>query len=180
MSRFLLPCECGQKLQVTAAQAGEDLPCSCVRTVAVPTLRGMQSLERLESDAPPAAARQWSFRAGLGFFGLSIALVALLLVGLIHVVGPKWPTFPVDDSDPVDLSSPESIMHVLANITSLHRMPTMPELQQMKDDIHKYQFWHHQVCFWLEVAAGVGVVISTLSLVLPKRRGAPRPLPQRG
>jgi hypothetical protein len=175
MLRFLLPCQCGQKLQVSADQAGDEVPCACGRTVAVPTLRGLQSLERLQSDSPAsAAARQWNFRSGLGFLGLAISLVGLALVGVTFAVGPKRPAWPTETVEPVDLSSPESVMHALVGSIgntgiAPPRKPTGPELRQMQTDIIEYHFWR-ELRVWMAVVAGVGLLVAVVSRFLPKRR----------
>jgi len=43
---YLLPCSCGEKLVVDRSQAGLSKRCTCGRDVTVPTLRGLEQLER--------------------------------------------------------------------------------------------------------------------------------------
>ncbi len=87
--RFLLHCPCGQKVEVTGAQAGGRVACACGQTIDVPTLRELQSLERVEDGATPYRARNWSARHGLIFLGGSIAVVALIVSAWLQVNRPR-------------------------------------------------------------------------------------------
>jgi hypothetical protein len=83
MAHYLLPCTCGRRLTVTAAQAGDLLQCECGQRVEVPTLRHLAALEQVE-DAP-RRERTWGARQGLVFLGatlIGLAGAALLLLQL--------------------------------------------------------------------------------------------------
>jgi hypothetical protein len=81
--QYLLPCECGQTIPVTAAQAGRTLACECGRENKVPTLAGLQQLEPValpEGKSQPTA--QWSSTRGILFVvGVILALVGLGIGG---------------------------------------------------------------------------------------------------
>jgi hypothetical protein len=86
MAQYLLPCSCGQKVRVDAAQAGGRATCACGQTLNVPTLRGLKALETAPADnvaRQRAAGRQWSpLQGGLFSMGLVVFVVALGVVGL--------------------------------------------------------------------------------------------------
>ena len=80
-NHYLLPCSCGQRLRVAAAQAGGEATCACGRRLAVPTLRGLRELEPAAAGAPGKSAPGWSLAHGIAFSGgllLIIAGIALL------------------------------------------------------------------------------------------------------
>jgi hypothetical protein len=84
--QYLLPCECGAKVRVDAAQSGGTVPCACGRKLYVPTLRGLKQLElappdkTLERRAPD---RNWSQLQGAIFSsGLLAVIVCVVLLGL--------------------------------------------------------------------------------------------------
>jgi hypothetical protein len=90
MSRFLLPCACGQKHEVSSAQAGQRLTCSCGRQLDVPTLRELQSLERVDEKTPTmATARRWNARKGLVFLGLTLVVIAVGGRVWLHQTRPR-------------------------------------------------------------------------------------------
>jgi hypothetical protein len=78
--QYLLPCDCGRKCRVDAAQAGGTVACDCGKSLYVPTLRGLKQLEpapfekALDRSVP---ARNWSpLRGALFSLGLLVAVVA--------------------------------------------------------------------------------------------------------
>jgi hypothetical protein len=81
---YLLPCECGQKVRVGRAQAGQSVACTCGKSLSVPTLRGLGVLEAAPAEVKPeAAGRTWSPWQGAAFSGgLAVAAVALFLCAL--------------------------------------------------------------------------------------------------
>ncbi|HVA46066.1 MAG TPA: hypothetical protein VNH11_06800 [Pirellulales bacterium] len=80
-TNYLLPCACGKKTTVDAGQAGLNVRCQCGAELAVPTMRGLSSLERIE--AAPTVERgepavTWGPRQGLMFLGGTILAAASL------------------------------------------------------------------------------------------------------
>ena len=84
MAQYLLPCTCGEKVRVEAAQAGGQVACACGKTLSVPTLRGLRALEEAPADAAAAkraADRRWSPLQGILFSsGLLVTVIALGVV----------------------------------------------------------------------------------------------------
>lgn len=66
--RYLLKCECGIEHPVETAQAGDTLPCSCGRTVSIPSFRELRQLPPAAAGGPPKKAkRAWHPLQGLLF-----------------------------------------------------------------------------------------------------------------
>jgi hypothetical protein len=84
--QYLLPCECGAKVRVDAAQAGGTVPCGCGRKLYVPTFRGLKQLELAPPDKAlerRAPERNWSQLNGAIFTsGLLAAIAAGVLLAL--------------------------------------------------------------------------------------------------
>ena len=81
---YLLPCECGHKVRVGRAQAGQAVACDCGKTLRVPTLRGLRELEAAPAEKEsPTAGPVWSLWHGAAFSGgLAVAAVSLLLCAM--------------------------------------------------------------------------------------------------
>ena len=83
---FLVPCSCGEKLQVEISQAGEVLVCSCGRSLEIPALRSLRQLDSVSGPTRPSDHRRWSpsqgvlFVAGSAIFVVSLAAATFLLV----------------------------------------------------------------------------------------------------
>lgn len=84
---FYLPCPCGEKVQVTRAQAGQEVACVCGKEIAVPTIRGFASLEIAEekTDQRPA----WSpLRGMLLVLGVLLILASGVGFGAYMLLRP--------------------------------------------------------------------------------------------
>jgi hypothetical protein len=85
MAQYFLPCSCGERVRVEAAQAGGRVACACGKELVVPTLRGLKALEPAPLDqvaARRAAGRQWSrLQGGMFSLGLLVTVIALGIVG---------------------------------------------------------------------------------------------------
>src|SRR5947209_2018237 len=56
---YLLPCQCGEKLQVDASESGLIMKCGCGASLEVPTMRGLAQLERVTVEESAAPSRGW-------------------------------------------------------------------------------------------------------------------------
>jgi hypothetical protein len=87
--QHLLPCTCGHKTRISAAQAGAQVTCVCGQNLSVPTLRGIRQLEIAPPEAATKRSATWSpihgvlFASGLGI--ASIGAVFLAFFGLRYV-----------------------------------------------------------------------------------------------
>ena len=94
-THYLLPCACGKKTEIDAGQAGLNVRCDCGAQLAVPTMRGLSQLERVES--PSAQGRgetqqsSWGARQGVIFLGAVILLGALFPVAYQLYYYPQRP-----------------------------------------------------------------------------------------
>ena len=83
-AHYLLPCSCGNKVRVDVGQAGGQVACTCGKTLAVPTFRGLKQLE----VAPPQASdavdtRRWPpLYAGMFSIGLLVTLLSLIVIAV--------------------------------------------------------------------------------------------------
>jgi len=103
-TKYLLPCSCGDRIAVDAAQAGQRVRCSCGAELEVPTLMGLRKLE--PSVATPQGPRRnpiaWGPRQAL-----------MLLGAIIVILGASWaawclasrPRFVFDRLAPLDALS---------------------------------------------------------------------------
>ncbi len=91
-ARYLLPCGCGQKQPVSAAEAGQVIRCACGQKLEVPTLRALRQLEA----ATPESGKEtgWNLRKAVFVIGLVIAIGGALFALYCWQTGPR----PVDTS----------------------------------------------------------------------------------
>jgi hypothetical protein len=186
MPSFLLPCECGQKLEVTAAQAGQRLTCACGRAIDVPTLRGLQSLERTVSAAMPAQ-RRWGARQGLLFLGAAIAGASLIAAGWLQFTRPKelmiverlmprsdppsplvrdWPE-PMADFDTLSPADVWLTWRATTPAGADRRVLTLG-LFADNSETHLFLNWREwRLMVW--IIGGIGVAIIAVGLLIPAR-----------
>lgn len=67
--KYLLPCGCGESLQVDASQAGSKISCACGNELEVPTMRGLRDLAPVEVDDVRESNQDWSMTQGASFSG---------------------------------------------------------------------------------------------------------------
>jgi hypothetical protein len=80
-THYLLPCQCGKKTEVDSSQSGLNVRCACGTELAVPAMRGLSALERVEV-APQAVTSEpgpsWGTHQAMAFLGSTIVVVAAL------------------------------------------------------------------------------------------------------
>ncbi len=89
--QYLLPCSCGQKLPVDAAQAGSRVRCACGAELEVPTLL---HLKRLEKVAPADRADEtseatWGARQRLALAGAVLSFAGIVLAAWCFATRPR-------------------------------------------------------------------------------------------
>lgn len=112
--RYLLPCECGQKIPVSAGQAGQAVVCACQRSVTVPKLRELRQLppasdSQAAKGGPAGAAGRWSPLQTLWFISLIAAVVSLVAVGLMFVARARLSPWTAETQAEVDGSVIDSL-----------------------------------------------------------------------
>lgn len=80
--QYLLPCECGNKIPVTTAQAGRIVACSCGQEIKVPNLGALRQLEQAHTGTTSKQAVQWNAGRGVLFVvGILLTIIGLLVGG---------------------------------------------------------------------------------------------------
>jgi hypothetical protein len=140
------------------------LPCECGARLDVPTIRGLDSLERVTTQGPQA---RWGNRQAVLLIGLLIALVGFGLGGVRHAFPPKVPFTTADVERDVELGY-HAIQQTPANevwqlwerySAGLDRRE-MPALTQYRVDLERNTRW-----IWTLYAVGaLGLAIAGSSL----------------
>jgi hypothetical protein len=114
--RYLVPCECGLRIPVSAGQAGQAVLCACQRSVSVPKLRELRQLpeatdSQSSSVAPPApaAAGRWSPLQTIWFICLIAAVLSIVAVGLMAVARARLSPWTAETQAEVDASVIDSL-----------------------------------------------------------------------
>ncbi len=87
-AKYLLPCSCGEKIAVEAAQAGQTVRCACGAELEVPTMSGISALETLEPEAEAGPSRPESGWGRREAWILAGAVV--LFAGVTLLVRLQW------------------------------------------------------------------------------------------
>ncbi len=86
MTEYLLPCSCGQKTRIAAAQAGAQVACGCGKSLSVPTLRGIKQLEIAPVATTAKSPGRWSpIHGALFASGLAIASIGVVVLAFYGV-----------------------------------------------------------------------------------------------
>ncbi|HEV3338897.1 MAG TPA: hypothetical protein VG125_01025 [Pirellulales bacterium] len=178
-THYLLPCPCGKKTEIDSSQAGLSVRCACGAELAVPTMRGLAALQRVESeprDVPSEPARDWGAQQGLIFLGSTIVVVAAL-----GAFGFWW--FKMPQPLTVDVNYKENHRAFIDQVWQQSPEELIPIWQDFRDGIEKeqiekmldrYDALVAEVLGWEKVCAGVGAVGLVLVAVgLFTRAGPP-------
>lgn len=87
-AKLLLPCTCGEKVQIGRAQAGLTVACTCGRELEVPTHRGLEQLESAEPVDERKPQSSWGPAQALLVLGLLIAIPSASWATFRYVVPP--------------------------------------------------------------------------------------------
>jgi hypothetical protein len=175
--QYLLPCSCGQKMRVAAAQAGGQLKCGCGKSLSVPTLRGLRELELAPPETPARKRPGWSPVHGALFAsGLLVAATGLALVTY-----SLWRYTQLASSGLSADRSGDVVKFESANIdklTPLQMLNAWSELKEeglgekqtpiwvvAKEKIRGYQFW--MTCGGGAFVAGVLLSVTALFVGRP-------------
>src|SRR5487761_1267231 len=165
---YLLPCQCGQKTAVDSSQAGLSVRCRCGASLAVPAMRGLAKLERVESASQAAAAQPagaWGARQRLIFSGSII-----LVFGALGALGVWWtlPEAPsLNESYQefnrafIDQQSPEELLEKWQDYRTGIEQPMWESV------LNRYERIFRERVEWALVAGGVaaaGLVLMAIGL----------------
>lgn len=81
MTKYLLPCDCGESIPIDATQAGQPVSCSCGRTMEIPTMRALRQLEPCAAAEQPKRKAEWNASAGAVFAIGTLVTICGLAVG---------------------------------------------------------------------------------------------------
>jgi hypothetical protein len=88
-AEYLLPCECGQKIRVGLAQAGQVVHCSCGRAVEAPTLLAMRALEPAVTEVVPStSSHAWGARQRMILIGSVVIVLSVVLLACFSRTKP--------------------------------------------------------------------------------------------
>jgi hypothetical protein len=94
MTKYLLPCQCGQNVEVDAGQAGLTVSCACGAALEVPTMRGLAALAVVETAQPSETSAgsdaAWGPGQALQFLGAIATICGVLALGLVLRTRPQW------------------------------------------------------------------------------------------
>ncbi|NLE38840.1 MAG: hypothetical protein GX621_12520 [Pirellulaceae bacterium] len=176
--KYLLPCECGVRIPVGRAQAGEVVLCSCGRRIEVPTLLRLQSLDTIEDDQPRRAAEtSWGVGNGLIVVGVAVTLIAAAGAVYFFLNRPARPDEQVsreelhESIDTMPLANTYRVWEYLRH--GLHRK------RQINVDYQKeMKAYHIRLGVTLVVLAAAGGTTLVGGLALARSRRAARGRPE--
>jgi hypothetical protein len=164
---YLLPCQCGKKAEVDASQAGLSVRCACGAQLAVPTMRGLSGLERIEAAPralPSQPATAWGARQGLIFLGSIILGVAVLAAAGIWWFAMPTPislkvNYQQEIRAEIDQHSPEDLMHLWQHLRGGVEEPAHETM------ITNYEAMVSHVLAWEGVIGGFGAIGLVLLII---------------
>jgi hypothetical protein len=170
MARYLLPCNCGRRLTVTAAQAGDLMQCECGQRVEVPTLRHLAALEQV-ADAP-RQEQTWGARQGLIFLGGTLIVLAAVALVWLQIREPKPIREPLVELDVNKMTFADLWAFWPRLEQGIQRILFAREaatFERNRYEISQWRQWR-----WTAIAvAGAGVLIIVIGLfVVPRKSRA--------
>lgn len=93
MSKYLLPCACGQNVPVDIGQAGREVVCTCGATMEVPPLRKLRHLPAAVAAAERPTST-WNSRSG--------TVTALLVLASLPAAWAIWSRLSEPTIEPFD------------------------------------------------------------------------------
>jgi len=169
---YWLPCSCGQKMRVVAAQAGGMMTCGCGKSLVVPTLRGLRELELAPLEAPARTRPGWSRIHG-ALFASGLLLAA---AGLAIATYSLWQYTRLARSGLSADRSGDVVKFESANIDKLTPLQMLNAWSELKDEglgekqapiwvVAKEKIRGYQ--FWMAVGGGAlaaGLLLATTAL----------------
>jgi hypothetical protein len=114
MKKYLLPCNCGQNVEVDAGQAGLQVACACGAKLDVPTMRGLAQLRSAQTPAEEATASSqatWGPGQGLMFLGSVIGACGLIALAFVLRQRPEWVVQPQQIAMNIHRQTPTQLWH---------------------------------------------------------------------
>jgi hypothetical protein len=168
ITKYLLPCLCGQKLRVNATQAGETVQCTCGASLTVPSLRELPNLELAPSTTANRKSRKrpWSKRQGWILLGAFLVAAAVGLLGFLQLTRPRLAG--------IESLSPIQVWSLWQDLRRGPDRNLSPTEQRFLELLGIHRVWQTA----LLAAAATGVVMMAVAYAIPdpssSRRAAPR------
>jgi len=169
--KYLLPCSCGEKLEIESTQAGQILRCSCGKDVEVPTMQGIRRLEQVvvaTNESRPASSFGGA-ALGIALFGLIVLLAGGSLMYWTYSRRPIM--VEMDQVSPWD---------TWLMWQSLREGVRMPEYSNSPYLEAKKVYKQYLIIGIVIIAIGVILLACSAMLALASRRSQRRHVPQRG
>ena len=173
---YLLPCDCGQVVVVQPRQAGQEVRCTCGKSLVVPTMLKMTKLQQAES--PSEAGRtssRWGWRQSTMVLGAAVVL-GTIMAG-VHIARSRPEPPPRYDS--------KAIRDASRNLTPLqawqqwqyYRVNGLNRQRLWADEQHE----ESALRWWLKVGVLLLLFVAGLGLIVvpPLIRQQPRQQPNR-
>lgn len=156
MTKYLLPCSCGEKIAIESTQAGQTIRCSCGKNLEVPTMQGVRQLEQYAEIADQSATP-----SSIGGAAIGVALLGLILLlagGGVNL----WAYYTQRPVMPdVDLMSPWDTWPMWQNLREGVRMP-----EYVESPYHKFKKIYDQYMTVGYVIIAVGIVTLVFALAI--------------
>ena len=157
-TKFLLPCNCGEKTAVGIAQAGQGVICRCGAELTVPTMKVLRSLNRVETGPQKRrSTSMWDNPQRILLIGVVITAAAAAMTGYVYWTRPRL--FPMEVFSPWDTWL---IWQQLRDGVKRPSFEPNPYLDQLK--VHRYR-WYASLTL-----VGVGLATMASSFFVPRRR----------
>ncbi|MFO0899933.1 MAG: hypothetical protein U0836_21080 [Pirellulales bacterium] len=165
-AQYYLPCACGQRHLVSAAQAGQTLTCVCGATLDVPTLRGLAALEVVPERAS-APRSSWGPRQGVMLVAALLVVAALLTAAWLRNQSQPGVALTSSEAATMDNLTPAESLQAWQFLSQrgLHSGLDAAAMQQA-----------HFAGLWVNVAlalAGVALAVLVLAAAAPLLFGKP-------
>jgi hypothetical protein len=167
-AKYLLPCRCGQRLEVDASQSGLTVSCSCGESLVVPTLRGLRKLERTGSEPEPRHFA-WGAREGTIVIGILITAAGLGLALWFWFSPPPHPSDIIVVEGGSVPSRPADVFRFYTEVKKQGFDDTIPPLVQAYE---RYAELHRlgMVIFFVIAGAGMLTIVMAFVAYGPSRR----------
>lgn len=168
-SHYLLPCQCGKKTEVDTSQAGLQVRCECGAELAVPTMRGLAALERVDAVAENSRAATrgtWGRRQGLMFLG-GVLLTGAALGALFF-----WALFPARPMLEFNYEAQRQLSPI-DSFTEWRELQKGIELPEAEQHLSYFERVTNELMNWEKVcgaAGGVGLLLIIVGLATPSER----------
>jgi hypothetical protein len=175
MKKYLLPCNCGQNLEVDAGQAGLQVTCACGAKLDVPTMRGLSQLRPAEPAAPDTAAAApaaWGPGQGLMFLGGVLGICGVIALAIVLRTRPEWVVQSEQIARNIDMQTPAMLWGYWLELRKGLVAGEDPVRQRYEQEWADY--YRHRTMAIIPLAVGLAMMLAGLALVAAGGKRRPR------